>query len=160
MQQQPAPLRVHRVTVVVVAFAIAAFGAVWIGSRATNSQTPRFDPQQVALGQKVYMANCAACHGAKLEGQPNWKQELPTGGRPAPPHDASGHTWHHDDALLFAIVKNGKDALNVPGYQFNMPAFRGKLSDEEIRAALVYIASTWPPETQSARATRLAQENK
>ncbi|ETH75168.1 cytochrome C domain protein, partial [Bordetella pertussis STO1-CHOC-0008] len=25
-------------------------------------------------GQAIYQANCAACHGARLEGQPDWRQ--------------------------------------------------------------------------------------
>jgi cytochrome c5 len=29
---------------------------------------------QVARGKAVYERHCAACHGAKLEGQPNWEE--------------------------------------------------------------------------------------
>jgi len=109
------------------------------------------NPRQVALGQQVYTAQCARCHGANLEGQPDWKQELPSGGRPAPPHDATGHTWHHPDTLLFDSIKSGGQATSPPDYQNNMPAFGGVLSDDEIWAVLAYIKSTWPADIQAAQ---------
>ena len=36
---------------------------------------------------------------------------LPSGRMPAPPHDASGHTWHHRDDVLFRLVKEGVTAV-------------------------------------------------
>jgi mono/diheme cytochrome c family protein len=97
----------------------------------------------IAQGRNLYAEHCAACHGADLEGQPDWQEPLPDGRMPAPPHDASGHTWHHSDGELFLITKYGMGAL-VPDYESDMPAFDGILSDEEIRAILAYIKSTWP----------------
>ena len=115
---------------------------------------PKADPQALALGEQLYAEHCAACHGAKLEGQPNWKQRLPNGRLPAPPHDESGHTWHHPDEVLFAITKHGLAPPYAPkGYESDMPAFGGKLSDAQIRAVLAYIASHWTsPEVLQARA--------
>ena len=100
---------------------------------------------QVALGEKIYAQHCAACHGAKLEGQPNWRKKLPNGRMPAPPHDESGHTWHHTDEVLFGITKEGlvPGKYAPPGYQSDMPAFGGTLSDAEIRAVLAFIYSHW-----------------
>jgi mono/diheme cytochrome c family protein len=108
----------------------------------------------LALGQKLYAQHCASCHGAKLEGQSNWQKRLPNGKMPAPPHDESGHTWHHPDEVLFAITKHGLVAPYAPpGYQSDMPAFAGTLSDDEIRAVLAYIESHWTnPELLKARA--------
>jgi mono/diheme cytochrome c family protein len=101
------------------------------------------DAAKVALGAKVYAAHCAACHGARLEGQPNWRQKLASGRMPAPPHDEEGHTWHHPDEVLFGITKHGMKDYAPPGYQSDMPAFGDKLSDEEIWAVLSFIASHW-----------------
>jgi len=116
---------------------------------------PRADPRdaaRVALGAKVYTQHCASCHGAKLEGQPDWKRRLPNGRLPAPPHDDSGHTWHHADHVLLAIVKNGLvPPYATPGYESDMPAFRDKLSDEEIWAVLAYIKSHWSAEVRAMR---------
>ncbi len=95
-------------------------------------------------GAALYAGHCASCHGAQLEGQPDWRERGPDGRLPAPPHDASGHTWHHPDALLERIVRDGTAAVVGGGYQSDMPGFGDVLSDAEIRAVLDYIKSTWP----------------
>jgi mono/diheme cytochrome c family protein len=116
-------------------------------SACSEAPAPRADPRdaaKVALGAKVYAQQCAACHGAKLEGQPNWRTRLPNDRLPAPPHDESGHTWHHPDYVLFAITKNGLVPPYAPkDYESDMPAFAGKLSDEEIWAVLAYLKTHW-----------------
>jgi mono/diheme cytochrome c family protein len=120
--------------------------AVSAGCSEAPSPRPRADPgdaAKVALGAKVYAAHCTACHGARLEGQPNWRQKLPNGRMPAPPHDEEGHTWHHPDEVLFGITKNGMKDYAPPGYESDMPAFGDKLSDDEIWAVLSFIASHW-----------------
>ncbi|MEM8531160.1 MAG: cytochrome c [Chloroflexota bacterium] len=110
------------------------------------------DAQLVALGADVYQAQCASCHGANLEGQANWQEQLPSGGRPAPPHDETGHTWHHPDEYLFSVTKYGGQALSPADYQNNMPSFSETLSDQEIWAVLAYIKSTWPADVQRMQA--------
>jgi mono/diheme cytochrome c family protein len=108
---------------------------------------PRADPgkpELVKLGEPIYAQHCAVCHGLKLEGQPDWRQRLASGRLPAPPHDESGHTWHHPDRVLFAITRNGLvPPYASKDYESDMPAFGGKLSDEEIWAVLAYIKSHW-----------------
>ncbi len=99
--------------------------------------------RQLAVGMRVYAERCASCHGANLKGQPNWQSPLANGRLPAPPHNESGHSWHHSDAELFLITKKGMAAV-VPGYESDMPAFEGVLTDTEIDAALSFIKSTWP----------------
>lgn len=100
----------------------------------------------LASGEGTYRDHCASCHGTDLEGQPNWRQPLPDGGFPAPPHDADGHTWHHPDQLLFEITKRGGQALAPPGFKSNMPGFGDQLTDRYIRAVLAFIKSRWPEE--------------
>jgi len=100
---------------------------------------PTLNPDRVALGATLYANNCAECHGANLEGAPDWKKPLPDGSLPPPPHDRSGHTWHHPDSLLLNIVANGGD----PAFNSKMPAFKDKLSEEEMAAILEFIKSKW-----------------
>ncbi len=107
------------------------------------------DPAVVATGQRVYAAECASCHGAELEGQPNWRERKADGRLPAPPHDASGHTWHHPDAQLIALTKYGPAAMAGGGYESDMPAYQDQLSDEEIVAVLSYIKSRWPADIRA-----------
>ena len=101
-------------------------------------------PEHLALGRGVYQAHCASCHGADLEGQANWRKRGPDGLLPAPPHDETGHTWHHPDGQLFVMTKHGTAALVGPGYETTMTGFGEVLSDTEIRAVLAYIKSRWP----------------
>ena len=101
------------------------------------------DADTLRLGEEIYAETCASCHGVDLEGQPNWKRRLENGRMPAPPHDATGHTWHHSDQSLLRITHDGLGAI-VPGYESDMPFFGDILSDEEIQAVLSYIKSTWP----------------
>lgn len=109
------------------------------------------DRQIVTQGAEIYTQNCAVCHGSNLEGQvENWQSPGADGLLPAPPHDETGHTWHHGDALLFAITKYGvAEAANLTDYQSAMPAYEGILSDDEIIAVLSYIKSTWPDEIRA-----------
>jgi len=110
-------------------------------------------------GQRLYQENCASCHGANLKGQPDWRSRLPNGRVPAPPHDASGHTWHHTDRVLVDIVKRGTAAIVGNGYESDMPGFGNVLTDEEITAIIDYIKSTWPERMQASQESRtLADE--
>lgn len=125
--------------------AVARTYAVWLKPASAAYIDPS-DGAMVEVGRRVYHAQCAACHGAKLEGQPNWRTRLANGRLPAPPHDISGHTWHHPDAVLFDIVKNGlvPGVTAPPGYESDMPAYADILSDDDIRASLAYIKTYWP----------------
>jgi mono/diheme cytochrome c family protein len=134
------------------AFLVGAI-AVALWNEGKSPADPN-DGRQVAQGKGIYDRHCAACHGVKLEGQPHWRDKLPTGRMPAPPHDASGHTWHHPDSVLFGITKQGlvPGKYAPPGYQSDMPAFTDVLSDQEIWAVLAYIQYAWPQEIRKAQA--------
>ncbi len=132
------------------AVAVAAALAFW-HSRGSEGDSPaplRLRPDDAALtalGQRVYATHCAACHGARLEGQPGWRERGPDGRLPAPPHDASGHTWHHPDDVLFRITKHGvAEVAQLKDYASAMPVYDGVLSDEQIVAVLSWIKSQWP----------------
>ena len=81
---------------------------------------------------------------------------------PAPPHDASGHTWHHGDKLLFNYTKLGGEALmaerGLTGFRSGMPGFGDSLSDQQIRDILAFIKSTWPRKVKDIQAERSAIE--
>ena len=106
------------------------------------------DKALVQLGKAVYLEHCASCHGVNLEGQPNWQIRDENDLLPAPPHDETGHTWHHPDKTLFDMVKLGPANI-IEGYESTMPGYADILSDEEIRASLSYIASTWPEKVKA-----------
>lgn len=114
-----------------------------------GTAAPRIDPIQIAAGQEVYGRYCASCHGAHLEGQTHWDRPGPDGYFPAPPHDASGHTWQHSDAQLHELTAHSVYAYSAPGYRSRMPAFADTLSDRQIDDVIAYIKSTWPVSLQA-----------
>lgn len=101
--------------------------------------------QHVTQGSKVYQENCAACHGKFGEGGPDWKKAGPDGKYPAPPLNGTGHAWHHPLRMLLHVVKNGS-----PGGAGNMPAWKEKLSDEEMLAAIAWFQSKWSDQIYNA----------
>lgn len=114
-----------------------------------KEQADAANPEQVKRGQLVYVEYCASCHGAKLEGQPEWQARKADGRLPAPPHDESGHTWHHPDDHLFEVTKHGLKNIAPPDYQSDMPAYDGVLTDRQIWDVLAYIKNTWPKDIQA-----------
>ncbi|MBN9678615.1 c-type cytochrome [Salipiger bermudensis] len=109
-------------------------------------------------GAALYQQNCASCHGTELQGQPDGRSLGPDGRLPAPPHDATGHTWHHGDDILFRITRDGTAAVVGGGYESDMPGFGDSLRDAEIRAILDYIKSTWPERERAYQRERTQQE--
>ncbi|GLR82267.1 c-type cytochrome [Azospirillum oryzae] len=141
-----------------LAAVVALAGAVmFAGPKVSADPT---DAAQVARGKMVYAEQCASCHGTRLEGQTNWQSRKADGRLPAPPHDATGHTWHHPDEDLFRITKQGIAAFAPPGYSSDMPAFGGKLSDADIWAVLAFIKSSWPEDIRRRHAAMSEQSKK
>ena len=129
---------------VAVGIVVAAGALMWALSDAAPTFADADDAALVAKGADVYAEHCAACHGANLEGQRNWRRRKPDGRLPAPPHDETGHTWHHSDAQLFQVTKFGTASIAGPDYKTDMAPFGEVLEDAEIWAALAYIKSRWP----------------
>ena len=116
------------------------------------------DDPDLTNGQSLYAEHCASCHGANLEGQPDWRMPNENGVLPAPPHDETGHTWHHDNQLLFEYTQLGGEAAlaarGVTGFASGMPEFGGALTDDDIWDILAYVRSTWPERVQEIQAGR------
>jgi mono/diheme cytochrome c family protein len=138
-------------TIIGAAILAGAAAYFYLGSDRRTPESAFIDPSDqtlVSRGKVIYDSQCAACHGARLEGQPDWRKRLPNGRLPAPPHDMTGHTWHHPDTVLIDIVRYGLvPGRTAPsGYESDMPAYARLLSDADIVAVLAYIKSTWPSE--------------
>jgi len=112
---------------------------------AANS-APQPDVDRVKFGRAVYEQYCASCHGANAQGAPNWQQRDERGELPAPPHDATGHTWRHSDAELYEMVSKGwRDPFNKTE-RLTMPAFKDALTPEQIRDVITYLKTLWTAE--------------
>lgn len=149
-----------------VALGLAGAGA-WLALR--DAPRPARDPTMpvmpatvdIAQGDAHYAQNCAACHGANLEGQSDWRTPDADGRLPAPPHDETGHSWHHPDRVLFQYTKlGGQESLALQGVAFDsgMPGFGDVLTDREIWNILAYIQSTWPERAGAVQAERTAAD--
>ena len=116
--------------------------------------------QAPPTGGEIFASNCAACHGAAGEGQPDWHIRKADGTLPPPPLNGSGHTWHHGDGLLYRIVRQGGKMLEdplYPGFKSAMPAFGDRLSHEEIIGVLTYVKSLWGDKTKLGLSIRESQ---
>lgn len=104
-----------------------------------------FDIAQLRRGAEVYEQNCAACHGVKGEGAPNWRQRDANDRFPPPPLTGGGHTWHHPLSALRYTIRHGTQAIGG-----SMPAWKDKLSDADINAVIAWFQSQWPDEAYAA----------
>lgn len=149
--------------ILATAIALTVTVAAWFVIRGDGGPgADASDPELVALGATVYGEHCAVCHGANLEGEPDWQRRKADGTLPAPPHDETGHTWHHGDRLLFDYTKlGGEEALamrGVAGFESGMPGFGHVLGDDEIRVILAFIKSTWPEDIRRHQQRLTRQE--
>lgn len=148
----------------VLAVVIAMAMAIRFDPFAADQAGPMLRPDDakvLAMGERIYAEQCASCHGTRLEGQPEWRTRGADGLLPAPPHDASGHTWHHPDETLFRITKFGVASIvGDPGYKTSMPIYDGRLGDDEIVAVLSWIKAQWPAQVRQKHDQMNAQAAK
>lgn len=95
----------------------------------------------IKRGEQIFKKNCAQCHGAKAEGNPNWQVKGPGGKYPPPPLNGTGHAWHHPRPALIRSIMQGTQ--NRGG---GMPAFADKLSDSDADTVISWFTSLWPDE--------------
>ena len=132
------------VAIAMLAYLVSIVTDITIAYSKQDISLPYKDRAAIKLGQTIYKDNCASCHGINLEGQIGWQTEIVDGRRLAPPHDETGHTWHHPDELLYNMTKYGFEEMLGKKYPNNMPVYENILSDGELLAVLGYIKSTWP----------------
>ena len=70
----------------VIGIAGAAAVAVWAGAKENSPPAlavldAPVDAEMIELGAGLYAESCASCHGADLEGQPDWRRRLDNGPR-------------------------------------------------------------------------------
>lgn len=143
-----------RGSMAVAAFVLLVLACAPEGEEAEEPITTSSDPRPpdarlVDLGRQVYAGSCASCHGANGEGAADWRTRGADGALPPPPHDATGHTWHHADGLLYRVIRDGCAAYQAGSAPCNMPAFGDRLSDEEIRAVIEFMRTWWGPEERA-----------
>ena len=149
-----------RMWTVIAASTLAGIAAAawWALDGVSHADEGSGAAPDLARGQAIYAEACAACHGERLEGQPDWRVRDADGRLPAPPHDRTGHTWHHSDRVLLDITTRGTEAVVGGGYQSNMPGFGDSYTEAELRDVLEWIKSQWPERERAYQAEITARD--
>lgn len=108
---------------------------------------------EASQGRQVYEQYCSACHGWQGEGAADWKRPDERGEMPPPPHDQTGHTWRHSDAMLFRIIAEGQRNPFNKSDRLTMPAFEKELTDTEVDAVIEYLKTLWTDEQRAYQMT-------
>jgi mono/diheme cytochrome c family protein len=92
-------------------------------------------PAQMADGEKVYKGACIACHEADGSGSP----------RIYPPLPGNANLQSADPSSTLRIILDGAQTVTTPRAPNpgSMPAYRAKLSDQEIADVATYIRNSW-----------------
>ena len=108
---------------VTVPFFVSCFFVVGLAAQFTSAATGN-----AAKGKIVYDTNCLPCHGERGKG------DGPVGAalRPPPTPLISPKTRARSDSDLLTIIREGRAA---------MPAWKNRLTDEDIQNVLAYIRS-------------------
>lgn len=114
-----------KVLVSLVGVVLVAAVASCVSAAAGTQKGRAAPPPQVERGRAVYEARCARCHGADGAGRTRL-------GEIVEPPDMSDPAWQrkHSNARMMASVTNGLG---------QMPAFRKKLTRQEIAAAVAHV---------------------
>jgi mono/diheme cytochrome c family protein len=102
-----------------------------------SSATSSAHSEKLRVASELYRASCLSCHGQDGRGT------AARGAMPAIP-DFTAREWQsgRGDGLLAVSILDGKGAL--------MPAWRGKVSQEQAEDLVAYIRSFAPPGTLAA----------
>lgn len=93
-------------------------------------------------GQSLYARNCASCHGTNAEGTADWKTPNANGDYPPPPLNGSAHAWHHPLSVLYQVIQLGGQPTGG-----TMPAWQGKLDQQQTLAIIASFQDYWSDET-------------
>ena len=107
--------------------------AKWVGEQKKTMAAAADDPSKtwdakelVARGERVYAANCVACHQASGQGSPAMKAPALAG-----------------DKFVIGAKQGPIDTVLNGRPNTAMQSFKGQLSDTEIAAVLTYARNTW-----------------
>lgn len=134
-------------------FSVALLAAPALAGGSGGPGSADIASTEVAQGRQIYEQFCAACHGWQGEGAANWKKPDEKGEMPPPPHDETGHTWRHSDAMLFKMIAEGWRHPFNKTERLTMPAFGESLSDQEIGAVIEYFKTFWTDEQREYQQT-------
>ena len=111
-----------------------------IAAPAAVTQTERaFTTENLFSGVRLFHEHCAQCHGPEAQGHPDWQNPKVVA---APPLDGTGNIWKRRKQDMIAVIKNGVKRNGEPA----MPAWNGRLTDQQIEDIITWYQALWPPE--------------
>lgn len=93
--------------------------------------------ESMMRGARLYQEHCAQCHGPEAQGHPDWENTQVVA---APPLNGTGKEWKLKKSELVKVIKSGSNKDGMPV----MPAWNGRLSDEEIEDIIGWFQALWP----------------
>ena len=121
-------------------------GQVGTDQEETLSSDSRFSVESISRGAAVFQRNCAECHGPEAQGHPGWTPPTKAGAKKdyvvAPPLNGTGITWRRTRNDIKNIIKQGVVKDNVPV----MPAWVGRVDEQELDDVVTWFQALWPPE--------------
>jgi len=118
--------------VVLIALGLVATGALYAALAPRSASAATAGADQIVQGKKLFLANCATCHGLNAQGSPTTKFE----GIAGPSLVGVGA------AAVDFQVGTGRMPLSAPGPQ--APQGPVRFSDEQISQLAAYVASLAP----------------
>ncbi len=112
--------------------------------------TERTKDERMALGKRLYGANCAACHQPAGQGL----------GGAFPPLAKSDYLMGDLDRAIGVLLRGKQGEITVNGKKFNgvMPAVR--LNDDEAASVLTYVRNSWGNAGGLVKASDVAKARK
>ena len=118
-----------------------------VSTNAAMAESRWFNNEQISSGEVIFQQNCASCHGSNAEASPDWQQA--TGEKAAPPLNGSANSWNKSMEQLSQAIRLG--SIQIGG---SMPAFKGSLSEQQIKQVIAYFQSKWPDEVYQQWASK------
>lgn len=116
---------------------------------AISAEHRGFSQPEIDTGAKLFIQNCAACHGLKAEGTTEWKKPDANGKYPPPPLNGSAHAWHHPLNVLKQTIRDGGSKTGG-----TMPGFADQFTESELDTLIAYFQSMWPEKIYANWASR------
>ena len=127
-----------------ITVALMAAIATSLSASSIETRVPALAATSSApAGQKIYNANCSACHNANGTGESGV----------FPPLAGNPMVTGSPDKV---IGLTGAATVNGKTYSGAMPAWKGKLSNADIADVITYIRSSWGNKADAVTETQVA----